>query len=263
LFYGIILCDGASLRKSLQISLREIEIMKIYEYQARLLLEEYKIAIQQGRVVETPEEAQNVARELGSPVVVKAQVLTGGRGKAGGVKIAESPEEAFIAARDILSMRIKEMPVKRVLVNRAVNIQKEYYLGITVDRTAKKVVCIVSASGGIEIEEMAAKKPEKIMKLYVNPFEGLDAEELRIFLSKTFQAQLVPQVCETMLNMYRLLLEKDCSLVEINPYAQIDDSKLIAIDAKINFDDNGLFKHPEIESLKNPEEYSEDEINAQ
>ncbi len=237
--------------------------MKIYEYQARILFDEYKIPIQQGRVAETPREAHDVSRELGCPVVVKAQVLIGGRGKAGGVKIAESPEEAFIAARDILSMRINEIPVNRVLVNRAVNIQKEYYLGITVDSAEKKVVCIVSTSGGIEIEEVAAKEAEKIMKLYVNPFEGLDAEELENFLSKTFQVQLVPQVCETMLNMYRLLQEKDCSLVEINPYAQIDDGKLIAIDAKINFDDSGLFKHPEIESLKNPEEYSEDEINAQ
>jgi succinyl-CoA synthetase beta subunit len=220
--------------------------MKIYEYQARDLLDEYGIPVTPGKVAENPQDARDAARELGSAVVVKAQVLAGGRGKAGGIKRAGSPEEAFSKAQEILSMKIKDIPVEKVLVAEAIDIQKEYYLSIAVDRTEKRVVCIASPSGGIDIEEIAANEPEKIMKLYINPLEGINRDELEGFLS----------------NMYRLFREKDCSLVEINPYVMTGEGRLIAVDAKMIFDDSGLFKHQELEGLKNSEEYSEDEINA-
>ncbi|UCB46384.1 MAG: ADP-forming succinate--CoA ligase subunit beta [Spirochaetota bacterium] len=236
--------------------------MKIYEYQARALLDEYGIPVTKGKVADNPQDARNAASELGSTVVVKAQVLVGGRGKAGGIKLAVSPQEAFTKAQEILSMRIKGIPVEKVLVSEAVDIQKEYYLSITVDRTAKKVVCIASSSGGIDIEEIAATEPDKIMKLYINPLEGINKDELKKFLSITFSRELIPQAEATVINMYKLLKEKDCSLVEINPYVLAGSGRLIAVDAKMIFDDNGIFKHQELEELRGSEEYSEDEIYA-
>ena len=135
--------------------------MKIYEYQARALLDEYGVPVTSGKVVDNPQDAREVAKELESTVVVKAQVLVGGRGKAGGIKLAESPEETFSKTKEVLSMKIKDIPVKKVLINEAVDIQKEYYLSVTVDRTAKKAVCISSPSGGIDIEKIAATEPDR------------------------------------------------------------------------------------------------------
>jgi succinyl-CoA synthetase beta subunit len=159
-------------------------------------------------------------------------------------------------------LTIKDIPVEAVLVAKAVVIRKEYYLSVTVDRSSKKAVCIASASGGVDIEELAVKEPEKILKSYVDPLQGPDVKSLRKDLSEAFPSALLDQALEALLNMYRLLLDKDCSLVEINPYAQIDGSTLIAADAKINFDDNGLPKHAEVEALRTAEEYSREEIEA-
>jgi len=236
--------------------------MKIHEYQARELLEAYGVPVPPGKVARSAEEAARIAEEIGLPVVIKAQVLVGGRGKAGGVKLAHSLEEAREAADRILKLTIKDIPVEAVLVAKAVDIRKEYYLSVTVDRSNKKAVCIVSASGGVDIEELAVKEPQKILKKYIDPLQGPDEKAVRKSLSSAFPEALLDQAVETLLNLYRLLSEKDCSLVEINPYAQIDESTLIAADAKINFDDNGLPKHAEVEALRTAEEYSREEIDA-
>jgi succinyl-CoA synthetase beta subunit len=213
-------------------------------------------------VARSAEEAGRIAAEIGFPVVIKAQVLVGGRGKAGGVKVAGTAEEVREAANRILTLAIKDIPVEAVLVAEAVDIRKEYYLSVTVDRANKKVVCILSASGGVDIEELAEREPEKILKAYIDPLQGPEETELRGFLSAAFPEQLLDQAVQALGNIYRLLIEKDCSLVEINPYAQIGEDTLIAADAKINFDDNGLAKHADVEAMRTEEEYSREEIEA-
>ena len=236
--------------------------MKIHEYQARELLASYGVPVPPGKVARSAEEAVAIASEIGLPVVIKAQVLVGGRGKAGGVKLASTGEEVREAANKILTLTIKDIPVEAVLVAKAVDIRKEYYLSVTVDRADKRAVCILSASGGVDIEELAAKEPEKILKAYIDPLKGPDEKELRRFLSAAFPEDLLDQALAATGNLYRLLVEKDCSLVEINPYAQIDENTLIAADAKINFDDNGLPKHADVEAMRTAEEYSREEIEA-
>jgi succinyl-CoA synthetase beta subunit len=176
--------------------------------------------------------------------------------------VASSLEEAREAANKILTLTIKDIPVDAVLVAKAVDIRKEYYLSVTVDRAGKKVVCILSASGGMDIEELAEKEPEKILRAHIDPLKGLDEQELRRFLSGAFPGELIGQAEDALANLYRLLIEKDCSLVEINPYAQIGESTLIAADAKINFDDNGLPRHADVEAMRTEEEYSREEIEA-
>jgi succinyl-CoA synthetase beta subunit len=236
--------------------------MKIHEYQARELLASYGIPVPPGKVARSAEEAAAVADEIGLPVVIKAQVLVGGRGKAGGVKAAATGEEVREATGKILTLTIKDIPVEAVLVAKAVDIRKEYYLSVTVDRAKRAAVCILSASGGVDIEELAVKEPEKILKYYIDPLRGPDDRELRTFLSAAFPENLLDQASDAAANLYRLLGEKDCSLVEINPYAQIGEGTLIAADAKINFDDNGLAKHADVEAMRTAEEYSRDEIEA-
>ena len=236
--------------------------MKIHEYQARDLLAAYGVPVPPGRVAGSGEEAVKIAAEIGLPVVIKAQVLVGGRGKAGGVRLAHTKKEVREAADRILTLTIKDIPVEAVLVARAVDIRKEYYLSATVDRANKKVVCMVSASGGVDIEELAVKEPEKILKAYIDPLRGPDEKDLRGFLGAAFPESLLDQALAALLNLYRLLIDKDCSLVEINPYAQVDETTLIAADAKINFDDNGLAKHADVEALRTAEEYSREEIEA-
>ncbi len=237
--------------------------MKIHEFQARELLKSYGINVPPGKVAATAEEAKSIADELGGSVVVKAQVLVGGRGKAGGVKLASSAEDAEAKAKEILGLTIKELPVERVLVARSIDIEKEYYISVTLDRTKKKAVLIGSASGGVEIEELAVKEPEKILMFEIDPVAGIDAQGLEAYCKRLFgDPKLVAQGADTFRKMYKLFKEKDCSLVEVNPYAKLPDGTLVAADAKINFDDNGVFLHSDIESLRNPEEYSEDEITA-
>ncbi len=237
--------------------------MKIHEYQARELMSRFGIRTNEGQVVSTPEAAGEVARKIGGAVVIKAQVLVGGRGKAGGVKLAESPEEAEEKARQILDLTIKGLPVEKVLVVRAADILKEYYVGITVDRAAKRNVVIVSAAGGVEIEELAVQEPEKILSLPIDPLEGLDERGLSGFLKQAFETDwAVDQAAETVLKLFTLYQEKDCSLVEINPYAQVAERQLMAIDAKINFDDNALFRHADVEAMRNEEEYAPGELEA-
>jgi succinyl-CoA synthetase beta subunit len=214
-------------------------------------------------VAETPEEARKVAARIGFPVMVKAQVLVGGRGKAGGVKRAAGPAEAEARARDILGMKIKGIDVRKVLVVRAVEIASEYYVSLAVDRTARAVQCIASASGGMEIEEVAAKEPDRIVRFTMDPDAGLAREKNQDALTRAFETRtLAEQVGSIVQGMQRLFWEKDCSLVEINPCALTTEGRLVAADAKVIFDDNALYKHPELEAFRSPEEYSSQEMDA-
>ena len=237
--------------------------MKLYEFQGKLLFEKYGIPVNKGIVVDNPDAALEASRQLGNNVVIKAQVLVGGRGKAGGIKISRSPEDVRKYAQEILSMKIKSIPVKKILVSQAVDISNEYYIGLTIDRSLKKIVLIASPAGGVDIEELAVENPEKIYTLPINPLLGIDGKKVSAFLSPIFNKQnLLEQAVQTVVNMFKLFIENDLSLVEINPYVRTISDKLIALDSKIIIDDNGLFKHPDIEALKNPEEYSPDELKA-
>ncbi len=237
--------------------------MKIHEYQAKELFGEYGLPVQRQEVAADAKTARAAAERIGGEGVIKAQVLVGGRGKAGGVKLVDSGAEAERKAGDILALTIKDLPVEKVLIAPAAEILQEYYLGMILDRGSKTIVLMVSAEGGVDIEELAVTCPEKIHQLAINPVAGIDAPALRSVLSAAFPVpQLREQAEDTVYKLYRLFLEKDCSLVEINPYAKVDGEQLLALDAKVNFDDNALYKHPELERFKNPEEYSEDEIEA-
>jgi succinyl-CoA synthetase beta subunit len=200
------------------------------------------------------------AVELGEEVMIKGQVLTGGRGKAGAIKAVASKDEAESTAVQILAMSIKGYPVWKVLVTERIDIRQEYYLGITIDREKKEVVLILSEAGGMEIEEIAVKEPENIRQYVMGRGDG---NTLRKWLLESFpdESQL-DQVTVIVENMYRLFRDKDCSLVEINPLALTGKGELIAADAKIVFDNNGLSKHPELAVLSNPEEYTCDEHRA-
>ena len=237
--------------------------MKIHEYQAKEFLRKYGIPVPEEEVADSPQEAAAAGTQIGYPVMVKAQVLVGGRGKAGGVKMARNAEEAAQRAGEILGMRIKGIEVRRVLVARAVDIRSEFYLSLTVDRVAKAVQCIASASGGMDIEQIAATAPDRIIRFPLDPASGPLRENHFALLSQAFpSSELAEQAWDMVLGMYDLLAENDCSLVEINPCAETADGSLMAADAKVIFDDNALYKHPELESLRSPEEYGADEMDA-
>lgn len=238
--------------------------MKIHEYQAKQLLAKYGVPTPVGKVATTPEEAEAIARELDKwPVVVKAQVHVGGRGKAGGVKLAKSPEETRAVASKILGLNIKGITVRQVLVEPGVDIKKEYYLAVILDRTTKRPVIMASAEGGVDIEEVAATHPEKILKLGVPPMYGFKpyhALQVREFLglpesaAKSFDA--------IMKGLMKTFYANDCSLAEINPLVLTGAGDAIACDAKINFDDNAMYKHPELEELRDDGEEEPLEVAA-
>jgi succinyl-CoA synthetase beta subunit len=237
--------------------------MKIHEYQGHELFRQYEIPASEAILAESVDGAVEAGDTLGYPVVVKAQVLVGGRGKAGGVKLASSADELKAAAEGILSLTIKDLSVEKVLVAKAARPEQEYYLGLTVDRNTKGVTLMLSAAGGVEIEELAVTEPEKILKLSIFPHKGIDEVALDRVLAEAFEAaDLVSQARDTVHKLYKLFLDKDCSLVEINPYARLAGNKLVALDAKVNFDDSALFRHEDVVAMQNPEEYSEDEITA-
>ena len=237
--------------------------MKLYEYQARELFTRYGIESAPGIVAENPYEAAEAARKLGGACTVKAQVLVGGRGKAGGVKIASSPEEAHTHAGNILGMTIKSLPVRKVLVSKAVELEREYYIGITIDRSGKSITLIASASGGVDIEQLARVEPAKVHRLAINPLKGVSDEETKGMLQKVFKKkELLTQAMDTAKSLFKLFMENDCSLVEINPYALTKLGELIALDAKIVIDENGMFKHENLEGMRNREEYGPDELEA-
>lgn len=236
--------------------------MKIHEYQGKEILARYGVPTPSGKVASTPEEVAQVAAEIGGTVVVKAQVHVGGRGKAGGIKVAKTPEEAREVATKILGMDIKGLTVEKVLVEQAADIKEEYYLGITTDRAARRNIVMVSAAGGIDIEEVAEATPEKIAKLHLDPAIGLQDFQIR---QLAFEANLPPAAIKGigpfLKALYRVYLDFDCSLAEINPLVLTGEGKLIAADAKVDLDDNALFRHPELAQYQEAQE--DDPIEAE
>jgi succinyl-CoA synthetase beta subunit len=237
--------------------------MNVHEYQAKEVLREFSIAVPDGRVATTAAEAEEAARALGSGVVVvKAQVHAGGRGKAGGVKLAKSPAEAKEAASEILGMTMHtpQTPpegklVRKVYVEAGSEIADELYLAVVVDRADEKFAVIASTEGGMEIEEVAAKTPEKIITVSVDGNVGLQAYQIRqIGFTLGFGVEQVKQLDAFLSGLFRLFVEKDASIAEINPLVVTKGGDLIALDAKINFDDNALYRHPEIVKLRDPDE---------
>lgn len=239
--------------------------MKIHEYQAKELFRAYGIPAPGGSVAATAEEAEAAARELGLPVVIKAQVHVGGRGKAGGVKVVDALEDVGPTAARILGLTIKDLPVRKVLVTPAATIATEVYLSLLIDRGARTAVFIGCAEGGVEIEVTAKESPEKILRLEVPvaTLTHLDAATALPFAQKLFEgAEQARQAAELMVKVARLFAEKDCSLIEINPLIVDGDGQVIALDAKVLLDDNALFRHPELEDLRDMDSEDEDELKA-
>ncbi len=229
--------------------------MKIHEHCARDIFRKYGVPIPPDGLATTPDEAKALAEEFGGQVVIKAQVLVGGRGKAGGVKLANSPDEAYEKASRILGMDLKGLRVEKVLVAKAVDIQKEYYIGITLDRDRKKHVVIASPAGGVDIEEVAEKTPEKIGKVWIDPAYGLHQYECRKMLFEVgFEPQVAGKAAAFIQKLYKCVIDNDCSLAEINPLVLSPDGQIWAIDAKINLDDSGLYRHPELKALRESED---------
>jgi succinyl-CoA synthetase beta subunit len=248
--------------------------MKIHEYQAKAILKKYGVAVPRGAMATTREEAEAVAKELfdagAAGVVVKAQIHAGGRGKGGGVKIAKSRAEASDLAGKILGMNLvthqtgpEGRIVRRLLIEETLPIEKELYLGILVDRGEGKPVFMASAAGGMDIEKVAAETPEAILKQYIDPGMGLEAFQARkiAFALGLKAAQINPAV-KFLTSLYQAFLETDASLVEINPFVSCTDGRLFALDAKLNFDDNALFRHPDLRELRDISEEDPLEVEA-
>lgn len=237
--------------------------MKIHEYQAKELFAQVGIPVPPGKMVTSATEAFEVAQEYNRPVMVKSQVHVGGRGKAGGIKYAETANDAKILAKQILGMEIKGLKVNKLLITAAEDIITESYVGIVLDRDSKSPVIMVSPEGGIDIEEVAAKKPEKIFKLTVDPVVGLLPYQARNLAYKLYrELGQVRKAAEIITKVYDLFWAKDCSLVEINPLITNTAGEVIALDAKINIDDNGLFRHSEIGDLRDIESEDPGEVEA-
>ena len=243
--------------------------MNVHEYQGKEIFGEYGIPVNDQEIVSTPEAARAAAERMGTTVVVKAQVLVGGRGKAGGVKLAHNPDEAEARAKDILALTIKGIPVEKVMITPASEILREYYMSITVNRNDKNLLLMMSKAGGVDIEDLAVNRPEEIIRFPIHPTDGIDQDGLTRCLTEVFETpSLVSQAKDVVEKLYKIFGDKDCSLVEINPYALCPDPNggeenvLLALDAKVNFDDNAVFKHDEVEEMRNPEELSADETAA-
>lgn len=238
--------------------------MKIHEYQAKDVLARYGIPIQPGRVAHTPEEAEEIARELNGPVVIKAQVYVGGRGKAGGIQFGDTPEQARAAAAKVLGMDIKGLKVEKVLVVSKVDIKEEYYMGIILDRQTQAPVIMVSTAGGIDIEEVAATTPEKIIKQPIDMRWGLRPFEARDILARAgFPHKVIAKGGAILAALAKAFIESDANLAEINPLALTGDGQVQAADAKIIIDDNGLFRQKEYATWAEPEEANPLEYEAQ
>jgi succinyl-CoA synthetase beta subunit len=237
--------------------------MKIHEYQAKQVFAAAGISVPLGEVATTPLEAFDIAERMNSPVMVKSQVHVGGRGKAGGIKFAETPEGAKVLAQKIIGMEIKGLTVKKVLVTVAEDIITESYVGIILDRATKKPVIMVSPAGGIDIEEVAAKTPEKIFKLYVDPIQGLRPYQARNLAYKLYrEPSQVRKAADIIMKLYSVFWDADCSLVEINPLITNTAGDVIALDAKLNVDDNGLFRQKKIAEMRDIDAEVPSEVEA-
>lgn len=245
--------------------------MNIHEYQAKELLSKYGVAVPMGKVASHEDEAEQIAKDLSvEKVVVKAQIHAGGRGKGGGVKVANILEEVKRIASEILGMNLvthqtgpEGKLVMKVLVEEASDIATELYLGMVIDRATEQIVIMASQEGGMEIEEVAKTNPEKILKEYVDPTVGLlpyQCRKIAYFLG--LKGKTVNKAVKFILGLYQAFTEKDCSLAEINPLIVTNDGDVFALDAKMNFDDNALFRHPDIEKLRDPNEEDPTELEA-
>ncbi len=244
--------------------------MKIHEYQAKGILAKHGVRVPRGEVAYTKEEAREIAKKLGATVVVKAQIHAGGRGKGGGVKLAKSPEEAEqIADRMLGSILVTHQTgpegreVRRVLIEEGLHIKNEYYLGIVIDRAKAKPVFMASSAGGMDIEKVAAETPQLILKEHIEPGVGLTAFQARkLAFGLGLQPALVNQACDFMAALYKAFEATDASLAEINPFLQTENDTLYALDAKLNFDDNALYRHPDSKELRDLSEEEPLEIEA-
>jgi len=237
--------------------------MKLHEYQSKTIFAKFGIPIPKGRVAATADEAKQIAEELGGRVVIKSQVLVGGRGKAGGVKVAKNSDEAAEFAGQILAMTIKGLPVRKVLVDEAAAIDHEIYFSITNDRAAKKPVMIASAAGGVEIEEVAAKTPEKIIKVHIDPLLGLrDYQARDIAASIDLPRELWRDFSKIAAGLWQVYLDTDATLAEINPLVITKDKKLVALDGKMMIDDNALFRHMDLAEIRDIDEEDPSETDA-
>jgi succinyl-CoA synthetase beta subunit len=237
--------------------------MKLHEYYSKRIFQDYGIPIPSGELAHTPTEAQKIAKKIAGPVVIKSQVLVGGRGKAGGIKVAQTPKEAFQHAEDILALTIKGLPVRMILVDQAADIKSEIYLGITNDRAARKPVIMASAAGGVDIEEVARKTPEKIIKYHIDPLMGLQSYQSRDLAASIDlpreQWRAFGEIASSLWDAYK---GSDATLAEINPLVITGDGKLLAVDGKMVVDDNALFRHPDLEKLRDLDVDQDAEIRA-
>lgn len=238
--------------------------MKLHEYQSKQLFEEHGVPIPKGKVAATPKEAREIASELGGTVVVKSQVLVGGRGKAGGIKLAKNPEEAEKVASEILNLKIKGLPVRKVLIDEAADIETEIYFGITNDRAANKPVLMASAAGGIDIEEVARDTPEKIIKVHVDPLLGLQNYQiLNIAVGIELPREYWDAFNKVARGLWQAYKSNDATLAEINPLVITKDKRLLAVDGKMVIDENALYRHPDLVEKRDMDAEAESEIEAQ
>jgi succinyl-CoA synthetase beta subunit len=229
--------------------------MDLYEYQGKQLFARFGIPVSEGKVATSPEEARAVAEELGGPVVVKAQVLTGGRGKAGGIKLADSPQDAEARAAEILGMDIRGHTVRRVWVEKASDIASEYYLSVTFDRGEKKPLLMLTTHGGIDIEEVAERSPEALARLHIDPLVGHQPYQARwlCFTAGIDDPNEQKQVIALIGRLYDAFVGADAMLCEINPLIVTPEGEVKALDSKFTVDDNALFRHPDIAEMRDPE----------
>jgi succinyl-CoA synthetase beta subunit len=237
--------------------------VKLHEYQSKHLFAKYGIPIPKGEIATTPEDARRIARDLGKRVVIKSQVLVGGRGKAGGVKLAATPDEAEVVAGQILGMNIKGLTVRKVLVDEAADIAQEIYLGVVLDRLQRRAVMMASAAGGMDIEEVARTAPEKIIRVAIDPFLGLREYQTRqIAYGIGLKRELIKDFNTIAQGLYRCFADLDASLAEINPLIVTGGHTLQAVDGKILVDDNALFRHPDLEAMRDVDEEAPSEMEA-
>ena len=238
--------------------------MDLYEYQGKELFKRFGIPVSEGRLATTPDEARTAAEELGGQVVVKAQVLTGGRGKAGGIKLAEGPDEAAQHAEAILGMDISGHVVRRLWVEKASDIAKEYYLSVTFDRGEKKPLFMFTKEGGIDIEEVAAERPEALVRLYVDPLEGFQTYQARrlVFGAGIDDPNEQKQILTIVQRLYDAFVGADAMLCEVNPLIVTPQGEVKALDSKFTVDDNALFRHPDVAEMRDLEAYPAEERAA-
>ena len=224
--------------------------MDLFEYQARDLFESHQIPVLPGAVATTAQEAESAAAKIGGKVVVKAQVKVGGRGKAGGVKLAENPSDAKEKAQAILGMDIKGHRVLKVMIAQAAPIESEYYLAILLDRANRNFLVMASVAGGMEIEEVAHKTPEKLAKVGIDPNQGIDKKKaIEIAKGGQFPSEVIDQVADVLVKLWQAFVKEDATLMEINPLVKTSDGRVIALDGKVTLDDNAGFRHPDHEAL--------------